>query len=98
MLENHASFQGGGGTTSANTFSGTITTSVVEVLPNGHLVVAGEKQIGVNHNVDVLRFTGTVDPLLAAAGQRHQLAAGGQCACGVAQPRPAGWQPSQLAG
>jgi flagellar L-ring protein precursor FlgH len=35
---------------------------VVDVLPNGHLVIAGEKQIGVNHNVDVLRFTGTVDP------------------------------------
>ena len=26
------------------------------------LVVAGEKQIGVNQNVDVLRFSGTVDP------------------------------------
>jgi len=32
------------------------------VLPNGHLVVTGEKQIGVNQNVDVLRFSGTVDP------------------------------------
>jgi flagellar L-ring protein precursor FlgH len=32
------------------------------VLPNGHLVLAGEKQIGVNQNVDVLRFSGTVDP------------------------------------
>ena len=63
-LENDAQFSGGGGTTSANTFSGSITTSVVEVLPNGHLVVAGEKQIGVNHNVEVLRFTGTVDPFL----------------------------------
>ncbi|APW36615.1 flagellar biosynthesis protein FlgH [Rhodoferax koreense] len=55
-------FSGKGGTESANTFSGAITTTVVEVLPNGHLVVAGEKQIGVNQNVDVLRFTGTVDP------------------------------------
>ena len=32
------------------------------MLPNGHLVVAGEKQVGVNQNVDVLRFTGTIDP------------------------------------
>ena len=63
-FETSNQFQGGGGTTSANTFSGSITTSVVEVLPNGHLVVSGEKQIGVNHNVDVLRFTGTVDPFL----------------------------------
>jgi flagellar L-ring protein precursor FlgH len=55
-------FAGKGGTESANTFSGSITTTVAEVLPNGHLVVVGEKQIGVNQNVDVLRFSGTVDP------------------------------------
>ncbi len=55
-------FSGKGGTESTNTFTGTITTTVVEVLPNGHLVVAGEKQIGVNENVDVMRFSGTVDP------------------------------------
>jgi flagellar L-ring protein precursor FlgH len=35
---------------------------VTGVLPNGHLLIAGEKQIGVNHNVDVLRFSGQVDP------------------------------------
>ena len=55
-------FAGAGATESANRFSGSITTTVVDVLPNGHLVVAGEKQIGVNQNVDVLRFSGTVDP------------------------------------
>ena len=55
-------FAGKGGTESANTFTGSITASVIEVLPNGHLVIAGEKQIGVNQNVDVLRFSGTVDP------------------------------------
>ncbi|MBS7350377.1 MAG: flagellar basal body L-ring protein FlgH [Comamonas sp.] len=63
-MGSEADFSGSGGTSSANTFQGSITTSVVDVLPNGHLVVAGEKQIGVNHNVDVLRFTGTVDPYL----------------------------------
>ena len=61
-------FSGKGGTESANTFSGSITTSVVEVLPYGHLVVAGEKQIGVNQNVDVLRFSGTVDPRMVQPG------------------------------
>lgn len=55
-------FAGKGGTESANKFEGTITATVMDVLPNGHLVVAGEKQIGVNQNVDVLRFSGTVDP------------------------------------
>jgi flagellar L-ring protein FlgH len=55
-------FDGKGSTQNTNDFSGTITAIVTEVLPNGHLVVAGEKQIGVNHNVDVLRFSGQVDP------------------------------------
>lgn len=61
-------FSGKGGTESANTFSGSITATVIEVMPNGHLVVAGEKQIGVNQNVDALRFSGTVDPRLVQPG------------------------------
>ncbi|MDO9437972.1 flagellar basal body L-ring protein FlgH [Hydrogenophaga sp.] len=56
------SFEGSGATENANNFTGSITTTVQEVLPNGNLVVVGEKQIGVNQNVDVLRFSGTVDP------------------------------------
>ena len=55
-------FDGKGSTENTNDFSGTITATVTEVLPNGHLLIAGEKQIGVNHNVDVLRFSGQVDP------------------------------------
>ena len=55
-------FAGKGSTENTNDFSGVITATVIEVLPNGHLLVAGEKQIGVNHNVDVLRFSGQVDP------------------------------------
>ena len=53
---------------SANTFSGTITVMVQEVLPNGHLIVVGEKQIGVNDNVDVLRFSGQIDPRVIQPG------------------------------
>ena len=56
------SFEGKGSTENTNDFSGTITATVTGVLPNGHLLIAGEKQIGVNHNVDVLRFSGQVDP------------------------------------
>ncbi len=57
-------FSGKGGTEAANTFSGSISAVVIDVLPNGNLVVAGEKQIGVNQNVDVMRFSGTVNPRL----------------------------------
>jgi flagellar L-ring protein precursor FlgH len=56
------SFSGKGTTENTNDFSGTITAVVTGVLPNGHLQIAGEKQIGVNENVDVLRFSGQVDP------------------------------------
>ena len=61
-------FEGKGSTDTANDFSGVINVSVTEVLPNGHLIIAGEKQIGVNHNVDVLRFSGQVDPLMIRPG------------------------------
>ena len=61
-------FAGKGSTVNSNDFSGTITATVIEVLPNGHLMVAGEKQIGVNHNVDVLRFSGQIDPRAIQTG------------------------------
>ncbi|HEY9067383.1 MAG TPA: flagellar basal body L-ring protein FlgH [Burkholderiaceae bacterium] len=61
-------FAGKGSTVNSNDFSGTITATVIDVLPNGHLVISGEKQIGVNHNVDVLRFSGQVDPRAIQSG------------------------------
>jgi flagellar L-ring protein precursor FlgH len=53
---------GKGDTASDNTFTGTITVTVVEVLANGNMVVSGEKQIGINQNADTLRFSGVVYP------------------------------------
>lgn len=61
-------YDGKGSTESTNTFTGTITATVIEVLPNGHLIVSGEKQIGVNQNVDVLRFSGQIDPVTIQPG------------------------------
>ena len=67
-------FAGKGATESTNDFSGTITVIVRGVLPNGHLLIAGEKQIGVNTNVDVLRFSGQVDPRAIQTGNTVQSA------------------------
>lgn len=67
-------FEGKGSTDTSNDFSGTITASVIGVLPNGHLLIAGEKQVGVNHNVDTLRFTGEVDPRAIQPGNTVQSA------------------------
>lgn len=61
-------FEGKGSTESTQVFTGSITANVIEVLPNGHLIVSGEKQIGLNHNVEVLRFSGQVDPLTLQPG------------------------------
>ncbi|MFN0186329.1 MAG: flagellar basal body L-ring protein FlgH [Aquabacterium sp.] len=65
---NSNTFSGKGTTENSNDFSGTITAVVQQVLPNGHLLIAGEKQIGVNANVDVLRFSGQIDPRSIAPG------------------------------
>ena len=61
-------FDGKGSSEATGTFTGSITTTVVEVLPNGHLIVSGEKQIGVAKNVDVLRFSGQIDPYTIQPG------------------------------
>jgi len=53
---------GTGASSAANTFSGTLTTTVVGVLPNGNLQLAGEKQIAINRGSEYIRFSGVVDP------------------------------------
>jgi flagellar L-ring protein precursor FlgH len=65
-LDNDTAAKGESG--SDNVFKGTITATVAEVLANGHLVVVGEKQVGVNQTVDTLRFSGLVDPTLIRPG------------------------------
>jgi len=61
-------FDGKGETQSDSLLTGTITVTVVEVMPNGNLVVTGEKQIGVNRNMERLRLTGVVQPQFIGTG------------------------------
>ncbi len=58
--------------TANNTFTGNIGATVVEVLPNGNLIVAGEKQIGMNHGTEFIRFSGMVNPDSIGAGNTVQ--------------------------
>ena len=53
---------------SGNTFSGSVTVTVTEVLPNGNLVVAGEKQIGLDKGTEYIRLSGVVQPDTIQAG------------------------------
>ncbi len=53
---------GKGSSSATNVFSGTLTTTVIGVLPNGNLQIAGEKQIAINRGSEYVRFSGVVDP------------------------------------
>lgn len=55
-------FKGDGSTSNSTSFTGQIAVSVINVLPNGHLVVAGERSTAMNGDVKTLRFSGIVDP------------------------------------
>jgi flagellar L-ring protein precursor FlgH len=55
-------FEEKGAASSSNNFSGTITATVVDVLPNGNLLVSGEKQIALDKGVEYVRFSGIVSP------------------------------------
>ena len=61
-LSGDQAFNGGGGSRANNTFTGTITVSVQEVLGNGNLRVAGEKQIAIDRGTEYFRFSGVVNP------------------------------------
>ncbi len=60
-------FDGTGGTNRAGSLSGTLTARVVELLPNGHLVVLGKQAVKINNEVEVLAIRGVVDPRSIAA-------------------------------
>ena len=53
---------------SSNTFSGSVTVTVIEVLPNGNLIVAGEKQIALDKGIEYIRLSGVVQPDTIQAG------------------------------
>lgn len=48
--------------TNSNEIKGAITVTVVEVLSNGHLMVAGEKQVAINNDTEYIRLAGVVNP------------------------------------
>jgi flagellar L-ring protein precursor FlgH len=48
--------------TASNAFTGTIGVTVSEVLPNGNLIVVGEKQVAMNKGIEFIRFSGMVNP------------------------------------
>lgn len=59
---NETDFSGKGAAAANNLFNGTITVTVIDVFPNGNLLVSGEKQIAINQGQEFIRFSGVVNP------------------------------------
>ena len=66
VLENsidaERSFAGSGDSAQSNSLDGEIAVTVVTILPNGNLVVRGEKIIGLNQGSEFIRLSGIVRP------------------------------------
>jgi flagellar L-ring protein precursor FlgH len=65
-------FGGQGDAAANNAFTGTITTTVIEVLPNGNLLVSGEKQIAINQGNEFIRLSGVVNPVYVTGSNTVQ--------------------------
>ncbi|PLX60004.1 MAG: flagellar basal body L-ring protein FlgH [Sedimenticola selenatireducens] len=61
-LESEHDFSGEGDSEQNNELTGNITVTVIEVLPNGYLVVRGEKRIGINQGNEYVKVSGIVRP------------------------------------
>lgn len=61
-LESENDFSGSGDSEQNNELTGDITVTVIEVLPNGYLVVRGEKRIGINQGNEYVKLSGIVRP------------------------------------
>lgn len=55
-------FSGDGKTENSSSLKGKLAASVINVLPNGNLVVAGDRSIALNGTVNTLRFSGVINP------------------------------------
>ena len=61
------SLAGKGDAAANNVFTGTITVTVIEVLPNGNLLVSGEKQVSIGAGTEFIRLSGIVNPFFINA-------------------------------
>lgn len=55
-------FSGKGEAANNNVFTGNITVTVIDVYPNGNLLVSGEKQLAIGHEQEYVRVSGVINP------------------------------------
>ena len=61
-LNSSNDFAGETESTQKNSLSGSITVSVIEVLPNGYLRIRGEKRVRLNQGTEYIRVSGLIRP------------------------------------
>ena len=61
-VTNANSFDGEGDSAQSNSLTGNVTVTVAEVLPNGNLIVQGQKRMTINQGEEFVRFSGIVRP------------------------------------
>jgi flagellar L-ring protein FlgH len=62
-IDDASKFNGEGDSAQSNSLSGFITATVVRVLPNGNLLVRGEKQVWINQGSEYVRVEGVIRPI-----------------------------------
>ena len=62
-LESEHEFDGSGSASQENELTGSITVTVVEVLPNGNLIVRGEKRVTINNGPEYIQLSGIIRPV-----------------------------------
>lgn len=55
-------FSGKGEAANNNVFTGNMTVTVIDVMPNGNLLVSGEKQVAIGHEQEFVRISGVINP------------------------------------
>jgi flagellar L-ring protein precursor FlgH len=65
-------FTGRGAAAANNVFSGTITVTVIDVYPNGNLLVSGEKMMAINQGNEFIRFSGVINPVTVTSANTVQ--------------------------
>ena len=61
-LDGKNSFDGEGSSTQSNSLAGSLTVTVIDVQPNGNLLVQGEKSLKLNQGDEYVRIAGVVRP------------------------------------
>lgn len=60
--ESDRAFKGSGSTDRKDTLKTTIAATVTQVLPNGHMLIKGQREVTINYEKQILRIAGIIRP------------------------------------